>query len=604
MRPFLVMLAAAFFSVAHADEDEPPFDPVYTPLLRSVDRALETAEKCRQIPCPNPDCAAYHAASHELSELKRLIGEAEWLSNAPTEPGGPPGSVGGSDLTLAHWTAVAREAASLHHRNMMAQLIAHAERLGDVERTQALQNFAIDLSKLAANAADILSFKDGLVDALKLDPSKAGATLTTADKVLDDLDFMLKIVDGVLNFIELGDLAAANFQRLQAAASPAGLGLPDWFQKVSTAIQIVADVKTVAANWMAWRRELADIRAALTAVTSTTPPVLSGGPNQVAAAIAARKKQLADAVAFAERRRKDARKLFSGAATALAQVFLKFANAKAESMQKELADEAAELAAVMSSEQIAALAAYEEWRRKMARNEAVFVLAERVTAALRRLNACEKACRPEQPPAGDRVPIETFYREQPNTSGGMDRVPQWGTAIKWFDAAIGAHAENLERALAALKATDMASAKVELTPLKGEFMPEEPIVIRFSGARCLLHQGRILGPGDAERPTISTGGEASFDGQKEPGSYGYLFVSPLSLEEVNTTVRVAGNTASKCDALNCDCDNIEFGLLTGSYVDQCKAWEAESKLLCNQTGALRAGACHETATGPNPVIPE
>lgn len=603
MRLSALFFAALLLTAARAD-DEPPFDPVYTPILETAGNALSTATACTRALCPSPDCAAYHAASHELSELKRLLGDAEWLASGPSEPGVKPPPLRGNNLTLAYWAAVAREAANAHYVVTMEQLVAHGARMGKVQEVQAWQTFLIDLSKLAATAADILAFKDGLAEALKLDPSKAGETLTTADKVLKDLDFMLELADGVLAFVDLGDLAAASSQRLREAAEASGLGLPDWFQKISAAIQITADVKGIAMNWVEWRNELRTIRVQLAAATSVAPPRLGGTKAQYLGALADHKKKISDAIATAEAARKQARQILRGAATALGQLFLKYATAKAEEIQKELADEVAELATIMSAEQVAATAAFEAWQRMMARNEAVVVLAERVAKALRRLNACEKACKPERPPESARVPVDTFYRDEPGVTGAMARVPQWGVAITWFDSAIAAHAARLDAALALLDATDMGAAKVDLTPSKPSFATGESVTIRFSGSRCLLHQGKVTRDDGEQQATISTGGEAVFTGHKDAGTYEYTFMSPRGADVVTATVNVTGQSLSRCDALNCDCDNIEFGLLTGSYIDQCKSWEAESKQLCAQSGSLRAGACHDTAVGPNPVIPE
>lgn len=57
----------------------------------------------------------------------------------------------------------------------------------------------------------------------------------------------------------------------------------------------------------------------------------------------------------------------------------------------------------------------------------------------------------------------------------------------------------------------------------------------------------------------------------------------------------------ECEPINCDCDNLEFGILTGPYQDECRAAEAELLRQCRKTKQL--GSCHPTASGPGAYTP-
>jgi hypothetical protein len=57
-----------------------------------------------------------------------------------------------------------------------------------------------------------------------------------------------------------------------------------------------------------------------------------------------------------------------------------------------------------------------------------------------------------------------------------------------------------------------------------------------------------------------------------------------------------------CAPINCDCDNLEFGILTGAYQDECRGVERQLLDLCRAAGRIE-GTCHPTASGPNPNPP-
>jgi hypothetical protein len=58
--------------------------------------------------------------------------------------------------------------------------------------------------------------------------------------------------------------------------------------------------------------------------------------------------------------------------------------------------------------------------------------------------------------------------------------------------------------------------------------------------------------------------------------------------------------ADQCNRINCDCDNLSWGLLTRAYRRTCRATEQEMKETCEETRGLLKNKCHSIATGPNP----
>ena len=63
----------------------------------------------------------------------------------------------------------------------------------------------------------------------------------------------------------------------------------------------------------------------------------------------------------------------------------------------------------------------------------------------------------------------------------------------------------------------------------------------------------------------------------------------------------AGMQIGDCRIINCDCDNISWGLLTDLYIRQCRAAEESLKTNCQDSGGFIKTKCHSTAAGPNAV---
>jgi hypothetical protein len=57
----------------------------------------------------------------------------------------------------------------------------------------------------------------------------------------------------------------------------------------------------------------------------------------------------------------------------------------------------------------------------------------------------------------------------------------------------------------------------------------------------------------------------------------------------------------QCGPITCDCDNLDFGILTGPYQDECRA--AERSLIKQCRIDKSQGACHPTASGPGAYTP-
>ena len=73
-----------------------------------------------------------------------------------------------------------------------------------------------------------------------------------------------------------------------------------------------------------------------------------------------------------------------------------------------------------------------------------------------------------------------------------------------------------------------------------------------------------------------------------------------SLQRDTDTIEVVvGSPAANCGRIDCDCHNLDFGLLTGPFREECRNHEAGLKQQCEATGRIE-GSCHPTASGPNP----
>ena len=96
------------------------------------------------------------------------------------------------------------------------------------------------------------------------------------------------------------------------------------------------------------------------------------------------------------------------------------------------------------------------------------------------------------------------------------------------------------------------------------------------------------------------------------GYYGYQLVvnsSPANTDQPSFALK-PGFTEVPPGDINCDCDNVSFGLLTAEFREQCEKNEADLKRKAAETGLrLKADAngiltegdfCDTVSAGPNP----
>jgi hypothetical protein len=57
----------------------------------------------------------------------------------------------------------------------------------------------------------------------------------------------------------------------------------------------------------------------------------------------------------------------------------------------------------------------------------------------------------------------------------------------------------------------------------------------------------------------------------------------------------------QCQAINCDCDNLDWGILTSAYQEECR--NAEAGIIRQCRIDKTQGACHPTASGPGAYTP-
>ena len=217
------------------------------------------------------------------------------------------------------------------------------------------------------------------------------------------------------------------------------------------------------------------------------------------------------------------------AATAEATTSLKFSLAQAlltpltmisDYQIGKLQEELDEITAVMEAEEKAYMNANFEHIKAADRNEALLQAMERFDAALAALESCAASC----PDVGMRappldIPVASFR-------AGPDGKPSEGTAIPWFEKAIGAYVAEASAALDDfVEASAFDRPSVELKPAKTAFGVNERIEIAYSGPACLLRGGFVVFDAGRSQSTRPEGGVVSFAGHDKPGRYAYRFVS-------------------------------------------------------------------------------
>ncbi len=94
--------------------------------------------------------------------------------------------------------------------------------------------------------------------------------------------------------------------------------------------------------------------------------------------------------------------------------------------------------------------------------------------------------------------------------------------------------------------------------------------------------------------------EALIRGTRE-GRYGVrvdVFDRSRQSDTQKVEIGIGTSPAAACGRIDCDCENVSFGLLTGAFRDECRNHEAELRRQCAESGRVD-GNCNDTPSGPN-----
>lgn len=531
--PLAALLALA--PVARAGGEAAVSDPVYTPLMRLARQIDAAAGMCGATGCPDVDCAAYGELRTAIATIQFLLGPTEWLSlygQSVEKWDGAPRRLEGDTGTLGYWIALAREDATAHYVNVDRQLIASAERRGTVERAVAWSTFATDVSKLFQTGADILSLKDFLVEkgqSMVLNPDRISKPAT----LMSDISDMMELTDGLVAFVELGDLMQRKQQELAGAAEANGFGLPDTVQKATTIFGMTNDLKGALPDIIEARALAAEaVQSMKDASDLLRSPIVASSGEAFRAGLARRGEIAAAAQAKAASDLLKADELRRKAGFGIAQLALKPATMFADYQIAKLTDELNELAEVMAAEERAVVSASLERVGKAQRNEALMQAMEALDAAVARLEACADSC-PDVLVAVPQIaiPVGSFHP-------GPDRKASWGVAIPWFEGEIARYAGAASAALERFRTSRFEAQTVELTPVQSPLPPYRTVEIGYGGSSCLLRNGMVERDDGWVLATQPKRGYASFPGHETAGVYAYRFLSPRGARAVTVDVRV------------------------------------------------------------------
>lgn len=245
---------------------------------------------------------------------------------------------------------------------------------------------------------------------------------------------------------------------------------------------------------------------------------------------------------------------------AIGQLVGKALLAVSEAAQKEMKEEIAEHEKLIDAETAAAHHAWLEWQRHSQRTDAIAAALDAVKAAAVASAPCSKSC-----PAAS-----IASAPEPPSFKGPDGAEHWGDALRYFNPRIAA----LRDGIAASSARFSAEAADPTDPRTPEACRALP----------------------AAEPAPAS------DGAPSPSVEAVPQPAPAAPETPAVPApQPAEDTVRDCGAINCDCDNLDFGILTGPYRDECRAAEAALKQLCAERGYLtKNDVCHPTASGPNP----
>lgn len=558
----LVFLACLVAPAASADEMlralgtvVPASDEDLNALRRAAGKLSANNEVCKsgkdQNQCVLADCGAGGDAARRLDETLALLEGME-----------------------PHLTT-ARHAAFAHFKTLMDESIRKGNRQAELEKYHAYAKFLQDFGKLMLTAADLVDFAKNLRGNIEeLEQFLADPGGGQAWKILAKADFADSIVGAVQNTADMADGVAQQYREN-------GLGIPEAVQKASTVKQGLSDAKNAArayAEGYAFVKQAEAWRRYATTLTDATEKA----------------RILEEAKGFTSQ----AKEKFSGMRAALGQLIGKILVAVSESQLADMQEEIKEIESNLAAEEIAIHNAWLDWNRLARRSDALDAAIADLKAARGGMNVCLDGCpaQPASPPPS------------PPSFKGPDGKDSWGAALKWYRDQIAQAGAALSGAAFAFDTGAMPNLAPVMTPQSaGDQDAGRSIEFAYDVDQCTANDGEAstgeasapfggAANGVVTLPVPSTAGPVRII-VRRPGKPDVAVETPVVSRGGPKPATADGG--DPCGPINCDCDNLEFGLLTGEYRRECRAAEAALKAQCAQTKRIE-GTCHPTASGPNP----
>lgn len=517
-------------------------------LARGAQRLLDQAGHCAEGPCRPDDCALIGRAAAALDQAETLIVISEG------------------------WIADARRDALRHYLQLMNEIVAKGDRQAYLEKWLAWQQFFQTFGKLML---DLASIADGFEDiSVFLSQEMGPHTLwTTIAHKAEELDGNFELMNNAFGVMDT----------LVQQMDERGVPLPDSFKSL-------LDVKNVASEAKAIVLRVKD-----------------------GVALARAGELAGDEALKAAGRQQALRSLRN-----VGQIVGKIGLAIADSQRKGMEEEIGELASLILGEEETAHRAFLEWQRWAARSEAALAARAALKGQVERFAPCAAAC-----PIADAGPRR------------RNDFPGYGEALRVLNRDLAAAGRELAELAAAFE------QEIALPPAlaveRSGYRPRERVTVAFQAPQCLADGGelRLLESdgGYLDRILLggSTRGYADFTAPGKPGDYSVVLSSdrraaphaetgfyvidpdrPLEpallaepLEPFPPPMEWSPPPPEEdrslwpgdCQEIDCDCDNVEFGLLTPEFREECRATERALIEQCFALGRIE-GTCHATASGP------
>lgn len=515
-------------------------------ILAAANSACDTARAEEQ--CVLVDCGPRADAARRVDETLALLqGMEPWLTKA-------------------------RKAALAHYINLMNATIAAGDRQAYLEYWHAHAKYLQDVGKMALAVLDLANFaKNFRADSANLKSLLADPTTSGFASALARVDHIDSMVSAFQNTADIANTLAGSFRER-------GEPVPQWVSDLSNLKQGASDMKNASRGFLeaaSLMREAEMLRRHATTIAD-------------AAEKARFMQQAADNAARAKIQ-------WSNMRQAILQVIGKVLVAYSEAQLAEMQNEIDELKGNIQAELLPIQQAWLDWQRLSIRTDSLFEAIGALESAKAGMGACMSAC-----PMGEVSP-------PPSPPSFVDPYgnEHWGDALRWYQ-------DQLAQAGAALSSASWAgepgispSYPPLIGPGGGEVAGGSEISIEADVDQCTAQDGEMMIGGKS----IPFGGEThpvmTFPVPSDPGPVVVMIRRPgqpeisVPTDYVSTGGGGGGSTEEICGAINCDCDNLDFGILTGPYRDECRAAEAQLKQQCAATGTI-SGTCHPTASGPNP----